>query len=528
MKYVAIDIETDDLDFTKGNVKLISGYSEGNYSCVYEDFSKIKDILEDKNIIKIFHNASFDVSWLTYNGIKVTNYVDTMIMAQILNYEEASLKYLCKKLLNVDLDKNLQSSDNWKDEVLTESHKQYCLNDSKYTYELFYILYAEIVSKGLLEVFNREMEVLPAMVNLKINGIMLDLKGWKEEVKVLEGKANEIEKEFKTLIGDESVNLNSPKQIIQAFQNKNIPIKSTADEVLAQFEDIYDEIKLLRKYRKLQKNIATFGYKITEYSDENNIIRPNWRQIGAISGRMSCSRPALQGVPRIMKPYFKAREGFTFVVADFSQVELRILAEVSRDKTMIDVFSNDMDLHSITASKVFNKSVENITDIERQIGKSLNFGIVYGITENGIQNQIRKNTGEEISIQEAMKYRLNFFKAYKNIYILQNILLKSKEIRSLGGRVWGNNLKSNQKLNYCIQGTGADVLKESLIEFMKVKSENYKLCAVVHDEIVIEVPKEESNKASKLLLESMEKGMGKFIKSVPCKVDIKISEKWVK
>lgn len=528
MKYVAIDIETNDLDFTKGNIKLISGYSEDNYSCVFEDISKVKDVLEDNSIIKIFHNASFDVSWLLYNDIKVTNYVDTMIMAQILNYEEASLKYLCKNLLNVDLDKTLQSSDNWQDEILSESHKQYCLNDSKYTYELFHILYTEIVSKGLIEVFNREMGILPAMIDLKINGIMLDLKGWSEEVKTLENKANKIGKEFKVLIGDDSVNLNSPKQIIQAFQKNNIPIKSTADEVLAQFEDNYDEIKLLRKYRKLQKNIATFGNKITEYSDKHNVIRPSWKQIGAISGRMSCSKPALQGVPRIMKPYFKAREGFTFVVADFSQVELRILAEVSRDKTMIDAFNNDMDLHSITASKVFNKPVENVTDIERKIGKSLNFGIVYGITENGIQNQIRKNTGEEISIQEAMKYRINFFQAYKNIYTLQNILLKSKEIRSLGGRVWGNNLKSNQKLNYCIQGTGADVLKESLIEFMKIRSENYKLCAVVHDEIVIEVPEKEGIHASKLLLASMEKGMGKFIKSVPCKVDINISKNWLK
>lgn len=112
--------------------------------------------------------------------------------------------------------------------------------------------------------------------------------------------------------------------------------------------------------------------------------------MGAVSGRMSCSKPALQAVPSIMRPYFKAREGKTFVVADFSQVELRILAEVSKDKTMIDAFNNDMDLHTITASRVFNKHIDEVTDVERKIGKSLNFGIVYGITEIGIQNQIRK------------------------------------------------------------------------------------------------------------------------------------------
>lgn len=127
-----------------------------------------------------------------------------------------------------------------------------------------------------------------------------------------------------------------------------------------------------------------------------------------------------------------------------------------------------------------------------------------------------------------MTYRINFFYAYKNIYSLQNILLQSEEIKSLGGRVWREGLKPNQKLNYCIQGTGADILKESLIEFMKNRNENYKLCAVVHDEIVIEVPEEEANSACEVLLASMKSGMSKFVSLVPCKVDINISNSWCK
>ena len=528
MKYVAVDIETNHLDFTKGRIRLISIYNKKYCKKVSEDILEVKDILENSNIIKIFHNALFDVSWLIYNGINVTNYVDTMIMSIILNLKEVNLNFLVNKYFGINLDKSLQDSYNWTDVLITEEHKKYCLNDSKYTYELYKVLYNEISKKGLLEVLNRETNVLPAIIELKMHGIKLDLEGWQDEVKALEAKASEVAKEFKRMLGNDDINLNSPKQIVNAFQNRNIPIKSTADEVLAQFEDTYQEVKLLRKYRKLSKNINTFGYKITEYLDNKWIIRPNWIQMGAVSGRMSCSKPALQAVPSIMRPYFKAREGNVFVIADFSQVELRILAEVSKDKIMIDAFNNDMDLHSITASRVFNKSVDEINDIERKIGKSLNFGIVYGITENGIQNQIRKTTNKEISIEEAMTYRINFFNAYKNIYSLQNILLKSKEIKSLGGRVWNEDLKPNQKLNYCIQGTGADILKESLIEFMKNRNENYKLCAVVHDEIVIEVPKEEANSACEVLLESMKSGMSKFVSSVPCKVDINISNSWCK
>src|SRR5699024_10874293 len=151
----------------------------------------------------------------------------------------------------------------------------------------------------------------------------------------------------------------------------------------------------------------------------------------------------------------------------YSQVELRILAEVSRDSTLIDAYKNDLDLHSITASKVLNKPITDITELERKIGKSLNFGIVYGITETGIQNQIKKNLNIELTREEAMEYRVNFFEAYKGVYTIQDILLKSQKIKSLGGRGWNDDLKSNQRLNYCIQGTGADILKTALSYLMK-------------------------------------------------------------
>lgn len=170
MKYVAVDIETNNLDFTKGDIKLISLYSKEDYSIVHENILEVKDILENNKVIKIFHNAIFDVSWLIHNGISVTNYVDTMIMAKILNLKEANLKFLVKKYFDVELDKTLQDSDNWIDEEITEAHKEYCLKDSKYTFELYKVFYDEISKKGLLEVLDRELKILPAMVELKLMG----------------------------------------------------------------------------------------------------------------------------------------------------------------------------------------------------------------------------------------------------------------------------------------------------------------------------------------------------------------------
>lgn len=523
----AVDIETDNLDFIVGHIKLISLYNEecGN---VYENIGDIKEILENPNILKVFHNAKFDVTWLKYNGIDVNNYTDTMIMAKLLGYENVKLDYLVKVYFNKELNKELQHSDNWKGDNISEKHKQYCLDDAKYTFKLYKQLIKEIKNNNLKEVLDIEINALPAIVELTLNGIYLDIDKWMLEINSLENKAKDIELEFKRSLSKDALNINSPKQIIESFNEKNIPIKSTADEVLAQFEDLYEEVKLLRKYRKISKNINTYGYKIQEFLDSEGVIRPSWNQIGAKTGRMSCSKPALQGVPSIMRKYFKAREGYTFIVADYSQVELRILAEVSRDSTLIDAYKNDLDLHSITASKVLNKPITDITELERKIGKSLNFGIVYGITETGIQNQIKKNLNIELTREEAMEYRVNFFEAYKGVYTIQDILLKSQKIKSLGGRGWNDDLKSNQRLNYCIQGTGADILKTALSYLMKSKNDTWKLCPVVHDEILIEVPKYEANEAKEVLKNSMELAMNKFVKEVPCKVDIKISDNWCK
>lgn len=527
MKMYATDIETDSLDFTKGKIKLISIVGDDKED-TFSDVNQLKPMLEDQKILKVFHNAKFDVTWLKYNGIEVNNYTDTMILAKVLGYENVKLSDLVKIYFNKELNKDLQHSNNWITDSISEEHKQYCLDDARYTFKLYDKLMKEIKKNNLESVLDIEISILPAIVELTLNGIYLDIDKWMLEIKSLENKAKEIELEFKQCLSKDTLNINSPKQIIEAFNKKNIPIKSTSDEVLAQFEDLYEEVKLLRKYRKIYKNINTYGYKIQECLDSEGVIRPSWNQIGAKTGRMSCSKPALQGVPSIMRKYFKAREGYTFIVADYSQVELRILAEVSRDSTLIDAYKNDLDLHSITASKVLNKPITDITELERKIGKSLNFGIVYGITENGIQNQIKKNLNIELTREEAMKYRVNFFEAYKGVYTIQDILLKSQKIKSLGGRSWNNGLTSNQKLNYCIQGTGADILKTALSYLMKSKNDTWKLCAVVHDEILIEVPKYEVNEAKKVLENSMERAMNKFVKQVPCKVDIKISDNWCK
>lgn len=222
------------------------------------------------------------------------------------------------------------------------------------------------------------------------------------------------------------------------------------------------------------------------------------------------------------------KKGNKLICADYSQVELRVLANISRDETLISYFNEGVDLHAGTASLVFNKPIEEVTKEERQVGKSLNFGICYGITAYGIQKNLRK-FGMHISLEEAEKYRVEFLKAYPKVKELQDKLLRADGIISLGRRYWeGRALSMTQRLNLPIQGSAAEGLKEALALLVCNMKSSWKLVAVVHDEVVIEVAEEEAMEAKDILKCCMINGMKKIINDIPIIVDISISDNWCK
>ena len=257
-------------------------------------------------------------------------------------------------------------------------------------------------------------------------------------------------------------------------------------------------------------------------------IRGAWWLIGATSGRMSCNNPPLQAMPGSSREFFIAEKGNKLVCADYSQVELRVLASISSDETFINYFKSGVDLHTGTASLVFKKTIEEITKEERQVAKSLNFGIVYGITSYGIQKNLRKS-GLNVSLEEAEEYRLEFLRVYPKIRELQDNLLRADYIRSLGGRRWqGSNLTKTQRLNLPIQGSAAEGLKEALALLVERMKDTWKLVAVVHDEILLEVPEDEAEEAKNILESCMIEGMQTIVKDIPIVVDSTISNNWCK
>lgn len=534
-KVVAIDIETTATMPQDGKIALIA-INDNKGSKVVYDAKEIEDILSDVEILKVFHNASFDVLWFEYFGYKVNEYTDTMIMSQIINNrirQENSLADVAHKYLNVVISKQLQDISNWNG-VISQEHEEYCKRDAEITYKLYFILMNEIHRLELYPVLDREIRALPAIIELRKNGIKFEYDKWYTQILEYEKEKDMIELEVKSILNDQELNLNSPIQIIESLNKFGINVTSSSDEELAKFSDDYEVIKLIRKYKKIKKRISSFGDKLKEKIDDDGCIRGKWNLIGADTFRMTCTSPNLQGMPRVSKEYFVPRNKESiFVIADYSQIELRVLAEISNDELLIDAFKNGEDLHRKTASMILNKDISEVTDEERSIAKAANFGLIYGMTSYGLQKKIKADYGMEVTLEEAEKFRNGYFEAYNDVLMYQDKMLKSDYIETLGGRYWSKETSeldrgSIKRYNYPIQGTSAEGLKEALHLLMKKKYKEWLLVAVVHDEIVLEVPCKDEDVAKDILLDCMVKGMSKFIKKVPIEVDVKSSTTWDK
>lgn len=527
-KIAFIDLETDSLNPRSGVIKLVVSAMESE-EVSYKKFidNEFRSLLKNSNIPKVFHNAKFDVEYLVNNGCEVNNYHCTLIMAQILGEEKLSLKELTKKYLGVDMDKSMQHSDNWQEEI-TQEHIDYSVKDVEYTRALYYKLQDLLISKKLLMTYERERRALLAVVMLENNGIKMEFDKWNIRLDDDRRLSQELESTIRNLLNNSQLNLNSPKQLVESIAGYGIKLHSTSDDELAKYSDEHEVIKLLRKYRGLQTKIKTYGEKLKSFIDDDGRIRADWRLIGAKSGRMSCNNPPLQAMPGSSKEFFIAEKGYKLVCADYSQVELRVLASISGDETLINYFKNGIDLHTGTASLVFKKSIEEVTKEERQVAKSLNFGIVYGITAYGIQKNLRRS-GLDVTLEEAEDYRVEFLRVYPKVRELQDSLLRADYISSLGGRRWQcSNLSMTQRLNFPIQGSAAEGLKEALALLVDNMKPSWKLVAIVHDEIVLEVSEEEAEKAKEVLETSMKLGMKKIVKDIPIIVDSSISNNWCK
>ena len=430
------------------------------------------------------------------------------------------------------LDKTLQAETNWEGE-LTEAHYEYSRRDAEVTYQLFEALTDRLEDRYLEVVARREIAALPAAVHLQMAGVPFDFEGWQERLNRLEEEQQVLMEMIQLDLGRKEINLRSHQQLKDALIQLGIPVEGTSEEELAKHEGTHPVITKLRRYKKIQKTLSAYGEKLRQRIGQDGRIRGKWRLIGANTSRMACNQPNLQGLPSIAKPYVRAPAGRTLVIADYSQIELRVIAQLANEEQMIASFRSGEDLHYKTASLILGKPVEEVTPEERKIAKTTNFGLLYGMQAYGLMKCIQTQCGIDISLEMATTFRNGYFSSYPAILRFQDHVLQADRLETLGGRYWcpGHaDLKKGaiQRLNYPVQATAAEGFKEALALLIEGLPSGWLLVAAVHDELVLEVPEEQAEDAAAFLADVMTEGMSRLINKVPIQVDVRLSPYWNK
>lgn len=515
-------------------------YSQKTNKCFFvENILDFKDIFEDKNILKCSYKQKEEFIILWNKGIQAKNLMfDIAIAGYILNsnVNKYTIEYLANEYINFDITEYLSNTEKAEAEQITLfDNSEEAKEDKTYIYayaiyKLYNVLTQKMEEAGSIELFNKiEMPLTEVLASMQYEGIYIDKQELLEFGKELQEKINILTQEIYELTGEE-FNINSTKQLGEIlFEKLKLTAKkktktgySTDVDVLEKIKNEHPVIEKILEYRQLQKLNSTYVEGLIPYIDETGRIHSKFHQTVTTTGRISSTDPNLQNIPtrmelgRKLRKVFKPEKGCIFVDADYSQIELRVLAHISEDKNMIEAFCNNEDIHAQAASKVFNIPLEEVTKEERTKAKAVNFGIVYGISEFGLGEQLG------VSRKKAKEYIEQYLDKYSGIKeFMINIVEETKEkgyvetlyhrrryvpelksnnymVRQFGGRV---------AMNTPIQGTAADIMKIAMINvYNKLKENNLKskLIVQVHDEILVETLESEKEQVKQIVKEEME------------------------
>ena len=567
--YADIVEKKDETLILKENILGVYVYNQKeNITYYIEDITKLKEILEDKEILKIGYKLKEIYIILKQKGINIENIMfDISVASYILNATES--KYNIEKIIennleiNLDLYEKVKNEDNNEDKQLdlfTMNNEQE-ENKSKFKYvygvyayaiyKLHSILINKLIETEQLELFNNiEMPLTEVIAEMQLNGIYVDkneLENFGNDLKV---RIKELTEEIHELAGGIEFNISSTKQLGEVlFEKLQLPAQkktksgySTSVEVLEKLVDKHPIIEKILEYRQLVKLDTTYVEGLIPcINPVTHKIHSTFHQTVTATGRISSTDPNLQTIPtrlelgRKLRKVFKAADNNIFIDADYSQIELRVLAHISQDKNMIEAFNNNEDIHKQVASKVFKVPYDKVTKEERSAAKAVNFGIVYGISDYGLGEQLH------ISRKQAKEYIEQYLKKYKGIKeFMSNVVKESRErgyVETLFKRKRTvEELKSKNfnishfgervAMNTPIQGTAADIMKIAMINvYKRLKNEKLqaKLILQVHDEIMLETPEVEKEKVKEIVKEEMENA-AKL--SVELKVDVEEGKDW--
>ena len=521
-----------------------------------ENLENIKKIFENKDILKCGHEQKLDYILLKQSGIDSKNLMfDAKIAAYLLNpgTNQYDLEELAKLYLDLNIDILTNGITNKQTSLFEEEQKNENIQNELYSYIISKLcdkLKEELERIDSWELFNEiEMPLVEILAEMQYTGVYAEEKEIIKIGKNLTKKIEELRIDIYNLAGKE-FNINSPKQLGEVlFEDLKLPVYkknksgySTDVDVLEKLRNEHPIVEKILDYRQLVKLNSTYAQGLLAHiNPKTEKIHTRFHQTVTATGRLSSTEPNLQNIPtrtdlgKKIRRVFQAEEGKMLIDADYSQIELRVLAHISNDEIMINAFNMDQDIHTICASQIFNVPIEKVSKQLRSRAKAVNFGIVYGISDFGLSEQ----TG--ISVKEAKNYIEQYLEKYSGIKeYMNNIVIDAKEkgyvSTMFSRRRYIPEIKSNNymvrkfgeraAMNTPIQGTAADIMKIAMIKvYNRLKRENLKsnIILQIHDEILIEAPLGEIDKVKEILRYEMEN----VVKlSIPLKIDISEGKSW--
>jgi DNA polymerase I-like protein with 3'-5' exonuclease and polymerase domains len=553
---VGADIETTNLSPRDGKTRLLQLATPEETFIVdvfaAQDLSPLKSVLEG-GPVKALHNGKFDHSFLwAEHGISLFPVFDTMLAAQLLDGGEYGPSYaleaVAERYLDETVDKTARGED-WSGELSTRQ-LEYAARDAVILLPLRERLAAALEEEELDLVSKIEFGTVAAIAEMELVGIKLDVGRWKELEETVrrrrDEKALELEAQFPPPEGvlpleglGPQLNLNSPQQITDAFRSLGIELPDTRVWTLLKVD--HPAGKLLLEYRELQKKLGTYLETYATFiHPRTGRIHANFLQCRVPTGRLACTNPNIQQIPHEdeFRRCFVAEEGNVLVIADYSQIELRILAEVSDDPGFVEAFQKGEDLHRVTAATMFGVEKEAVTREQRSAAKRINFGLAYGRGPKSLSAQI--GTDEDRARELIDEYFANYPKVQKYLQDTANEAMRTRTLRTLSGRVrkFGNTsgLSSMERgalrreaMNFPIQGSSADIAKLALGYIRReLRDLDARLINCIHDEFVVECAQEVASEVSGRMEGAMFRAGAKLLKKVPVEVEVAVSREWTK
>jgi DNA polymerase I-like protein with 3'-5' exonuclease and polymerase domains len=565
---VGLDTETTDLDPYTSRLRLIQlATTDHVYIVDFDHFANgdanealapLRRLLEAPRPIKIAHNAKFDAKFIKHNlGVDLGGLFDTLLASQLVGAgdieERHGLETVASRYLNEAVDKSERLS-NWNFE-LSEAQLEYAARDAAVLLPLREKLIDRLKSESLVKVAQLEFECVMPVVDIELAGFYMHKERWREQLSIVEKRRVELAEQLQQVLAEESfqgnlfggpqredINLDSQQQLTKALTRLGIPLpESTRNWKLQPLAAEYPIIGTLLEYRTVQKALTSYGENMIEMINPvTKRLHADFRQIGAPTGRFACTNPNIQQVPHSVeyrRCFSGYPEGRKLIIADYSQIELRILAEFSGDRGFMEAFHSGADLHRVTAAQVFNASVDQVTKEQRDFAKRLNFGVVYGI---GAQ-RFAMMTG--LTVPDAENVLRRYFGTYRQLdtYLRDaaNRAVSERQARTASGRLVRFRYDENDRQqismtqrngkNTPIQGTSADILKRALKLLRdELRETNAKVVNIIHDEIVVEADADEAQDIAQKVDRVMRLAGEEYLKTVPVKVETEIADEWLK